>query len=113
MISLKGIIQDRDLRGLLDFISDDKIKMWNLTTTTSGQLCNIIQEKDFDGLVKFIVENQFPYLARMLKHFVILAEAEKVPSTHPSFYQEIATRVTQDRRLTVTRSTIKYHLNRI
>ena len=113
MISLKRIIQDRDLRGLLDFISDDKIKMWELTTTTSGQLCNIIQEKDFDGLVKLIVDHQFPYIARILKHLVILVESEKVSATHPSFYQEIATRVTQDRQITVTRSTIKYHLNRI
>ena len=112
MTSLKRIIQERDICGLLDFIGDDKIKMWNLTTTTINHLCRIIQEKDFDALVKFIVDHQFPYLARILKRLVILAEAEKVSATHPSFYQEIATRVSEDRQITVTRSTIKYHLNR-
>ena len=112
MTNLKRVIQERDISGLLDFIGDDKIKMWNLTTTTTTNLCRIIQEKDFDGLVKLIVDHQFPYIARILKHLVILVESEKVSATHPSFYQEIATRVTQNRQITVTRSTIKYHLNR-
>ena len=110
--SLKSIISDRDISGLLDFIGDDKIDMWDLTPTTTKALCRIIQEKDFDALVKFIIDHQFPYIARILKHLVIIVESEKVSATHPSFYQEIATRVSEDRQITVTRSTIKYHLNR-
>ena len=57
---------------LLDFISDDLIKKWQLSDDQLNQLCNIIKEDDYQALINFLSTNNLG----MLTKFIIEHEKE-------------------------------------
>ena len=57
---------------LLDFISDDLIKKWQLSDDQLNQLCNIIKEDDYQALINFLSTNNLG----MLTKFIIESKRE-------------------------------------
>jgi len=64
-VTLKEIIEARDMQALLHLISDDKIKRWDLTPSQLDNICHIIKIKDFDALINFIITNDLGMLTTL------------------------------------------------
>jgi hypothetical protein len=64
-VTLKEIIEARDMQALLHLISDDKIKRWELTPSQLDNICHIIKIKDFDALINFIITNDLGMLTTL------------------------------------------------
>lgn len=64
-MTLKEIIEARDMQALLHLISDDKIKRWELTPSQLDNICHIIKIKDFDALINFIITNDLGMLTTL------------------------------------------------
>jgi|MGYP003145639913 hypothetical protein len=60
------------MAALLDFISDDLIKKWQLSDDQLNQLCNIIKEDDYQALINFLSTNNLG----MLTKFIIESKRE-------------------------------------
>jgi len=64
-VTLKEIIEARDMQALLHLISDDKIKRWELTPSQLDNICHIIKIKDFNALINFIITNDLGMLTTL------------------------------------------------
>ena len=64
-MTLKEIIEARDMQALLHLISDDKIKRWELTPSQLDNICHIIKIKDFNALINFIITNDLGMLTTL------------------------------------------------
>ena len=51
---------------LLNFISDDLIKKWQLSDDQLNQLCHIIKEEDYEALINFLSTNNLGMLTKLI-----------------------------------------------
>ena len=54
------------MAALLDFISDDLIKKWQLNDDQLNRLCNIIKEDDYQALINFLSCNNLGMLTKLI-----------------------------------------------
>ena len=54
------------MAALLDFISDDLIKKWQLNDDELNRLCNIIKEDDYQSLINFLSSNNLGMLTKLI-----------------------------------------------
>ena len=54
------------MAALLDFISYDLIKKWQLNDDQINRLCNIIKEDDYQALINFLSSNNLGMLTKLI-----------------------------------------------
>ena len=54
------------MAALLDFISDDLIKKWQLNDDQLNRLCNIIKDDDYQALINFLSSNNLGMLTKLI-----------------------------------------------
>ena len=54
------------MAALLDFISDDLIKKWQLNDDELNRLCNIIKEDDYQALINFLSSTNLGMLTKLI-----------------------------------------------
>ena len=54
------------MAALLNFISDDLIKKWQLNEDQLNRICHIIKEEDYQALIKFITNTNLGMLTKLI-----------------------------------------------
>ena len=54
------------MAALLNFISDDLIKKWQLNEDQLNRICHIIKEDDYQALINFLNTNNLGMLTKLI-----------------------------------------------